>query len=413
MRASSVENLGGGEPLRAMAFRMIGMPVQRPSVRSSPDGRIGTGITEDVDRLRVDADLDRLALIVAAVIHRVDERLFDRRQGVVEEPRGFRPVGMLDDLLDDDVVPDVGERVANLLVDRSSQNLLDDLVAAGALGEDHHVDLRAGKEFLRRVVEEQDADVTWTDELVAALDDIHQAAEFHQRQLGRLGMQAAADILQIRPDQRQPEILDAGLVALPVVERDGGGQAEQLPLFVALGLDGAGVAADVVMQNAVLGRDFLGSHVGAVLAAGRPEHDQVLAVDLLDAELGEVGRLDQIAVAEQFPLDLVERTVRDADGREDGLAVVVALLADDDVPAAEILEVIGEGTQGADRRIGVPARLVLDAVAFDGPLSEQIFDVDRQFAAGRHGRVVGRSYLHILSHPPADREQAGTHLVGD
>jgi hypothetical protein len=42
---------------------------------------------------------------------------------------------MLDDFLDDDVVPDVGQGVANLLVDRSAQNLLDNLVAAGALGK--------------------------------------------------------------------------------------------------------------------------------------------------------------------------------------------------------------------------------------------------------------------------------------
>jgi hypothetical protein len=85
----------------------------------------------------LNADFDRLALVVAAVIHGVDERLFNRRERVIEEPRGFRPVGMLDDLLDDDVVPDVGQGVANLLVDRSAQNLLDDLVAPGrgSLGE--------------------------------------------------------------------------------------------------------------------------------------------------------------------------------------------------------------------------------------------------------------------------------------
>ena len=155
--------------------------------------------------------------------------------------------------------------------------------AAGALGKDHHVDLRAGKEFLRRVVEEQEADVAGLDEFVAALDDVHQPAEFYQRHLGRLTVQAAADFLQVRLDQRQPQVFHAGRLAQAVVERDRGRQAEQFPLVLALGLDRAGVAADVVVLHAVPGRHFLGSHVRPVLAAGSPQHDQVLAVHLLDA----------------------------------------------------------------------------------------------------------------------------------
>jgi hypothetical protein len=114
--------------------------------------------------------------------------------------------------------------------------------------------------------------------------------------------------------------------------------------------------------------------------------------------------LDQIAVSEQFPLDLVELGIRQTRGRKQRLTILVTSLADDDVAPAEVLEVVGERAQRADGRIGIPARLVFDPVPLDRPLPEQVFDVDRQLAVRSHGLVEGRSYAHSLAHRPSDRE---------
>ena len=118
-----------------------------------------------------------------------------------------------------------------------------------------------------------------------------------------------------------------------------------------------------------LADDRAGCLVGAVLPAGGPQDDQVAAPVPLDAEDGEIRGPDLVAVAQQFPLDLVESAGGQADRREDGLAVLVAVLPDDDVAAAEVLEVVGEGAQRLDSGVGVPARLVLDPVPLDRPLA--------------------------------------------
>ena len=111
---------------------------------------------------------------------------------------------------------------------------------------------------------------------------------------------------------------------------------------------------------------------------------------------GKYGWLKLIAVGQQFPLDLVQLVIPDAGRAEDRLAVFVAFLPDDDVAAAEVLEVVGERAERADRRVRIPPRLVFDAVPFDCPLPQQVLQVDRQFAAGPHGLVLGRLSAHIL-----------------
>ena len=86
--------------------------------------------------------------------------------------------------------------------------------------------------------------------------------------------------------------------------------------------------------------------------------------------------MDHVAVLEQFLLDRVELPLWHANRRKDGLAgLVVAVLTDHDVPAAEVLKVIGEGAKRADDGVGVPARLVLDPVDLDRPVTEQVFEV--------------------------------------
>ena len=191
------------------------------------------------------------------------------------------------------------------------ERLLDQYVAAGTVGEDHHVDLGTGQKLPRLVVEEQHADVPGLHELVGPVDDVHLPAQIDQRHLARMLVEVAADFLQIRLDQPRPQVIHVGLAALAVVERHGRRQSQQFLLVFAvrLHLDGAGVAADEVVVLLRLGGDGTRGLVRAVLPARRPQHDQVLALVPLDAQDREVGRLNQVAVAQQFPLDLVELVV--------------------------------------------------------------------------------------------------------
>jgi len=58
------------------------------------------------------------------------------------------------------------------------------------------------------------------------------------------------------------------------------------------------------------------------------------------------------------------------DGRENRLPIRVTVLSEDDIAAAQILEVVGEGAQGPDDSVGVPAGLVLDSIALHRPLAQ-------------------------------------------
>ena len=111
----------------------------------------------------------------------------------------------------------------------------------------------------------------------------------------------------------------------------------------------------------------LGDHgarrlVRSILSSRGPQDDQVSALELLDAQDREVRGLDQVAVGQQFPLNLVELICLQAGRRKDRLTGVIAILPDDDVAAAQVLEVVGEGTQGSDDGVRIPTRLVFDTV---------------------------------------------------
>jgi hypothetical protein len=73
-------------------------------------------------------------------------------------------------------------------------------------------------------------------------------------------------------------------------------------------------------------------------------------------------------VLEELALDAIELIRPEPLRRKDGSSRVVAVLADDDVSAPEVLEVVGEGADRANDGVRVPARLVLDALALHGAL---------------------------------------------
>ena len=93
----------------------------------------------------------------------------------------------------------------------------------------------------------------------------------------------------------------------------------------------------------MLGRDFLRSRIRAVLTARCPEYNEILTSEFFDAEHREVGWLNEIAELQQLALNLVDLVRGDANRREEGLPVVIAVLSNDDVSAAEVLEVVCKG----------------------------------------------------------------------
>ena len=123
------------------------------------------------------------------------------------------------------------------------------------------------------------------------------------------------------------------------------------------------------------------------MTTGSPKHDKILPCEFFNAQHGKVRRLDLIAVLQKFPLYFVQLVVGHTDRWENRLTVLIAVLPDDDVTAAEILKVVGEGAQRADDGIGIPAGLVFDPILLDGALPEQILQIDREF---------GRSFQHSV-----------------
>ena len=86
-----------------------------------------------------------------------------------------------------------------------------------------------------------------------------------------------------------------------------------------------------------------------------------------------------MAVLQQLLLNPVELPMRNADGRKQGSAIL-AILADDEIAAAEVFEVVGEGAKSAENRIGIPAGLEFDAFDFNDAGMQQVVDVDGQTA---------------------------------
>ena len=341
------------------------------------------GEAEDGQFIVADAHLDGLTLLVGAVIDRVHHGLFDGGERVIPDPRGLGAVGMLDDRLAQKVALDVAQRLARHPRQRPLEDLLVETVAARAFGEPDHIDLHAGEEPLRRFVEKQQAHVLGPRRFAGAARHVHLTRQRLDGKPRRIRRQRAAHFLQEALHQGLGKIIDACELVEAVVERNLRRQAQQLLLGVALGLDRAAVAADVVAPGFLAGRDRFRCLVRSRLSARRLQHDQVAAIDHFDTQYREIRRLNQLAVRQQFALDFVELVVRQADRRKHGLAVGVAVLPDHHVAAAQVLEVVGEGAEGADDRVRVPAGLVLDALALDRALAQQVVEVDGEFVATR------------------------------
>src|ERR1700733_9821851 len=83
-------------------------------------GPVRTWVTEHNQFVRTDAHLDRLALLITAVIQRVDDAFLDCGIWKVLYTRSLGPIGMLDDRLADpalldEAYPTLGEPVAQFI----------------------------------------------------------------------------------------------------------------------------------------------------------------------------------------------------------------------------------------------------------------------------------------------------------
>ena len=106
-------------------------------------------------------------------------------------------------------------------MDRPAEYLLDQFCAGRSLREDHHVDSVPGRNFSGDSLKNRMPALRgFTDSSPPSTRFI--CRELYQRHLRRLRIQAAADLLQVRLNERQAQVFDTGLPADPVVERDRG-----------------------------------------------------------------------------------------------------------------------------------------------------------------------------------------------
>ena len=155
------------------------------------------------------------------MVHRVHNRFFDCRERIVEQPGRLGTIWVLDDLFSYHVDFDVPQSVSYLLVQWAVKHLLNEFIAARSRGENHHVDLRAGNELPRFVMEEQHADISWFHEFFGPIHDVHQPTQIHQRHFAGIFVQVAANFFQVGLEQSRSEIVHVGLTALAVVEWHG------------------------------------------------------------------------------------------------------------------------------------------------------------------------------------------------
>ena len=93
---------------------------------------------------------------------------------------------------------------------------------------------------------------------------------------------------------------------------------------------------------------------------------------------------------QQLVLHRLDSSGVEALGRQQRLPVAL-LDTQHHVAAAEIVKVVGEGADGVQHALRIPSGLVLDALALDGALAQQIVKVDRKVA----GHVVVSGVLRF------------------
>ena len=352
-------------------------------------GAIRPWEAQDHQLVVTDTHLNRFTHLIRAVVNRINQRLLDRDIRKVPNPRRLRPVRVLHDRFNQIVALYKAQRIAQHARQRPFENLFIKSVAPGPFGKPHHINLRVREKALGRLAEEQQPHILGPGCFCGAIHHMHLPPQLFHRHLRRVKRQGAAHLGQIRQHQRLGHIADLRVLGQPVVPRHLRRQAQQFLLHIALGFYRAAVAANVVVPGFGFGSDGGRRFVRPVLPARCPQHQQVTALHHLHAQHREVGRLYQLARRQQLLLNLVELVRGQARGRENGLSVGIAILADDHIAATQVFKVVGKRAQRAEDGVRVPARLVLNALALHRALAQQVLQVDGELV--RHGRHCQRS----------------------
>ena len=122
---------------------------------------------------------------------------------------------------------------------------------------------------MRRLVEEQQADVLGKAHLGRPADDVEAPGQRFGRKL-RLLRQFAAHVPQKLLDQQIGQVRQRRRLMIAVVERHRGGQGQQLPLVGASGAHRAAVPANVVGPLRPAARQIDPGLVGTRFPAGHP-----------------------------------------------------------------------------------------------------------------------------------------------
>ena len=305
--------------------------------------------------------------------------------GEVPKPLRLRALRMLDDRFLDVVSLDETDGIPGDPTQRALENFLFKPIPTRAFRKPHHVDLGHREKVLGMFVKKEQAHVLRQRCFTRAGHHSHLAAQRLHRQSGHLVRQTTAHLAQELLHQPRRKIRRRGVLVHAIIVGHLRRQTDQLALVLALGLDGAGIAAEVVSVFLRLGRHRFRNLVRSGQAARCPQHQQVPIRKTLHAQQREIRRLDQVAETQQLILDLIELVLLQAHRWKHRHPSGVAVLPDHHIAAAQVLEVIGEGTQRPQNRIWVPARLVFNALAFHLPLAEEVFEIDGEF--GGHGRL--------------------------
>ena len=306
------------------------------------------------------------------MVHGIHQSFLNGIHRVADKTTGFRTALMFEHLFTHGPVFDVPQSFPDLFVNRPQKRFLDQFIATRTGRENHHFDLGTWHESSRIFMKEQQAYIPRFQELICPIDDIHLTTQIDKRHLTRLTSQITADFLQIQTNHRQPQIIDIRTLALSIIKRHRSRKAKQLLFILAVRLqfNRAGIPADEIVILFVLRRHCPRSLVRSIQSTGSPQDDQMSSLDLFNTQHRKVRRLNRLAILQQLTLDQIQLILLQTDWRKDGRPVFIAILTDNHIAAAEILEVIRKRAQSSNDRIGIPASFVLNAIPFDPSLAK-------------------------------------------
>ena len=174
--------------------------------------------------------------------------------------------------------------------------------------------------------------------------------------------------------EAQIEIVHFGQQIGAVIEGDVRCRIEKLPFFLRRCDNRAAELANVVKLARLVRQDVLRSLVGASVSSGHPNDDDIDALEENRLHNRVVQRLDAVAQANEPFENIVDALLVDAFKREDGTAAAL-FHANDDIAAADVVDVVSKGTNGMDDGVRIEIRLELDARGLNRAQVDKVINV--------------------------------------